>query len=186
MANSQRHPIIANGEAYIESLIRKPRPNSHKFPHEYYEAKSRLWNDIDRIQQSIASSEEVFVEDKILCVRLEEKYEAKSYTPSSIVADTSMRLVGGRKYVIDPDTKGKLYFVRAKDGDLAKFKNTLSSTRKDGNQSWKDQIWTIRTIDLLQPKEKALGFDEQWTEGDVEVVIHPLGINYQDDELPFS
>ena len=77
MANSQRHPIIANGEAYIESLIRKPRPNSHKFPHEYYEAKSRLWNDIDRIQQSIASSEEVFVEDKILCVRLEEKYEAK-------------------------------------------------------------------------------------------------------------
>lgn len=180
MANSQRHPIIANGEAYIESLIRKPRPNSHKFPHEYYEAKSRLWNDIDRIQQFIASSEEVFVEDKILCVRLEEKYEAKSYTPSSIVADTSMRLVGGRKYVIDPDTKGKLYFVRAKDGDLAKFKNTLSSTRKDGNQSWKDQICTIRTIDLLQPKEKALGFDEQWTEGDVEVVIHPLGINYQD------
>jgi len=180
MANSQRHPIIANGEAYIEPLIRKPRPNSHKFPHEYYEAKSRLWNDIDRIQQSIASSEEVFVEDKILCVRLEEKYEAKSYMPSSIVADTSMRLVGGRKYVIDPDTKGKLYFVRAKDGDLAKFKNTLSSTRKDGNQSWKDQICTIRTIDLLQPKEKALGFDEQWTEGDVEVVIHPLGINYQD------
>ena len=44
MANSQRHPIIANGEAYIESLIRKPRPNSHKFPHEYYEAKGECWN----------------------------------------------------------------------------------------------------------------------------------------------
>lgn len=181
MADTKRHPIIANGEAYIEPLIRKLGSGKPSFPHDYYEAKQRLWNDIDNLQRTIASSDEIFVEDKIVCVRLEQKYEAKSYTPGSLVADTPMRLIGGRKYTIDAnsDSKAKLYFVRAKDKDLADLKTNLSSVKKDGNQSWKNQLCTIRSIDLLQPMEKAMGFDSTWEQGDVEVVIHPLGQNSQ-------
>ncbi len=110
-------------------------------------------------------------------MRLEPKFEAKSYTPNSLVADSNMKLVGGRKYTVDSivDTKGKLYFVRASDSDLEELKNKLTSDIKDHIKKWKNQICTIKSIDLLRPDEKVLGFDNSWTEGTVEVVIHPLG-----------
>lgn len=99
MRNSGKHPIIANRQYYIEPLIKRNGGGLPTFPHEYGEAKARLCSDISRIQDSIRDSEEVFLDEKIVCIRLEPKYEAKSYTPSSLVAESGMKLVGGRKYL---------------------------------------------------------------------------------------
>ena len=177
MKNSGKHPIIGNGQYYIEPLIKKTFGGEPAFPHEYAEAKARLSADIEKIQDSFSDSEEIFVDKKIVCVRLEPKFEAKSYTPNSLIADSDMKLVGGRRYTIDREeaTKGKLYFMRASNSDLEKLKSKLISGKKDHVKKWKNQICTIKSIDLLRPDEKVLGFDDSWLAGTVEVVIHPLG-----------
>lgn len=107
MRNSGKHPIIANGQYYIEPLIKRNGGGLPTFPHEYGEAKARLCSDISRIQDSIRDSEEVFLDEKIVCIRLEPKYEAKSYTPSSLVAESGMKLVGGRKYSLNSEDSSK-------------------------------------------------------------------------------
>lgn len=177
MTNNGKHPIIGNGQYYIEPLIKKTFGGEPAYPHEYEEAKVRLSADIEKIQDSFSDSEEIFVEKKIVCVRLEPKFEAKSYTPNSLIADSGMKLVGGRRYTIGREeaTKGKLYFVRASNSDLENLKSKLTLGKKDHVKKWKNQICTIKSIDLLRPDEKALGFDDTWTAGTVEVVIHPLG-----------
>lgn len=179
MANLEKHPIIGNGQYYIEPIIKNYFGNAPEFPHEYEEAKIRLSSDIEKIQRLFLDSDEIFVNKKIICVRLEPKFEAKSYAPNSLIADSDMKLVGGRRYAIDQKEKlkGKLYFMRASNDDLEKLKNNLTSDIKDHVKKWQNQICTIRSIDLLRPDEKVLGFDDSWTEGTVEVVIHPLGID---------
>lgn len=177
MANNGKHPIIGNGQYYIEPLIRKNSGGTPAFPHEYEEAKVRLSADIEKIQNSFSNSDEIFVDKKIVCVRLEPKFEAKSHMPNSLISDSDMKLVGGRRYTIDckEDTKGKLYFMRASNSDLENLKNKLISGKKDHVKNWQNQICTIKSIDLLRPDEKVLGFDASWTRGTVEVVLHPLG-----------
>lgn len=177
MKDTGKYPILANGQYYIEPLVKKTGGGPSNFPHEYAEAKERLCGDIERIQKSFEDGDEIFVSSKVVCIRLEPKYEAKSYTPSSLVADSGMRLIGGRKYTIDDtnQTKGKMYFVKATTGDLEDLKDKFTSGRKDHVKKWQEQVCTIKSIDLLQPEEKILGFSEEWENGTVEVVIHPLG-----------
>lgn len=179
MNKNGKYPIIGNGQYYIEPLLKKTYGGNPVLPHEYMEAKTRLSTDIANIQESFSKSDEIFIEKKIICVRLEPKFEAKSYTPNSLVADSEMKLVGGRKYTIDPttETKGKLYFLRTNNNDLNILKNTLITGKKDHIGKWQEQICTIKSIDLLRPEEKALGFSTAWTEGVVEIVIHPLGMD---------
>ena len=185
MANNGKHPIIANGQYYIEPLSKRTGGGSPRFPHEYSEAKGRLSGDILRIQESIKDSKEVFLDEKVVCVRLEPKYEAKSYTPSSIVAESGMKLIGGRKYSLDSEesSKAKMYFVRTNDKELSELKRKLDTGKKDHVKKWKEQICTIKSIDLLHPEEKALGFPESWDEGIVEIVIHPMGDNHKADAV---
>lgn len=177
MKNSGKHPIVGNGQYYIEPIIKRTFGAEPTFPHEYAEAKVRLSADIEKIQDLFLDSDEIFVDKKIVCVRLEPKFEAKSYTPNSLIADSNMKLVGGRRYSIDCEetTKGKLYFMRASNCDLENLKSKLTSGKKDHVKKWQNQICTIKSIDLLHPDEKVLGFDDSWTAGTVEVVIHPLG-----------
>lgn len=176
MSTNEQHPIIAKGELYVTAIEKNIYPGKINYPHEYEEAKARLLEDVTSIQRKIEEASEVFVGKKILCVRLEPKFEAKSYAPSSLIAETSMRLVGGRKYAIDSNgQKGKLYFMRADDEGIEKLKDKLSTSQKDQVKSWRNQLCTIKSIDLLNPEEKIMGFSDEWSEGSVEVVIHPLG-----------
>ena len=59
--------------------------------------------------------------------------------------------------------------------ELAELKNKFETGKKDHVKKWKDQVCTIKSIDLLRPEEKTMGFSDSWEEGTVEVVIHPLG-----------
>lgn len=175
-----KHPIIANGQYYIEPLTKRKGGGTPSFPHEYGEAKFRLCSDIRKIQDSIRDNEEVFLDEKIVCIRLEPKYEAKSYTPNSLVTESGMKLVGGRKYSLDSEdsSKAKMYFVRTNDSELAELKSKFETGKKDHVNKWKEQVCTIKSIDLLRPEEKAMGFSDSWEKGTVEVVIHPLGEDY--------
>ena len=121
--------------------------------------------------------EEIFIENKVVCIRLEPKYEAKSYQPNALVADSKMKMIGGRKYNTNEieEEKAKLYFVKTTTEELGKLKSKLDSGAKDNVKVWHNQVCMIRSIDLLGPNEKVLGFDDNWESGTIEAILHPLG-----------
>lgn len=80
----EKHPIIAHGELYVEPIVKKSRPIDKSIPHEYEDSKQRILSDISNITEKIEIQEEFFLDEKILCVRMEPKFEAKSYVPVSI------------------------------------------------------------------------------------------------------
>lgn len=175
----EKHPIIAHGELYVEPIVKKSRPIDKSIPHEYEDAKQRILSDISNITEKIEIQEEFFLDEKILCVRMEPKFEAKSYVPASITqVSDSISLVGGRKYRFvdnqgDPQS-AKLYFMKTTNAGIAALQSALEDGKKDTVKSWRNQIGSIRSIDLLSPDEKVMGFDDEWETGTVEIVLHPL------------
>lgn len=99
---NEKHPIIAHGELYVEPIRKKTGPMEKKIPNEYPIAKQKMINCIDQIFEQVQKQEEIFMDEKVICVRMEPKFEAKSYVPTSIIpSDGSLKIVGGRKYRID-------------------------------------------------------------------------------------
>ncbi len=64
MIKKEKYPIIGNGQYYIEPLLKKSFSRDPAFPHEYYEAKERLSEDIEKIQDTISGSNEIFMDKK--------------------------------------------------------------------------------------------------------------------------
>lgn len=173
-----KHPIIAHGELYVEPITKKGGGGAKKIPHEYEVAKQKIISDIDEIFKVIQEKNEIFLEEKIICVRMEPKFEAKSYVPTQLLINESMSVVGGRKYnFIDDVLKeqiAKLYFIKVDDNDIRKIKETLSLGVKDDIDAWCDQVGSIHSMDLLLPEEKIMGFPDEWETGTVEIILHPL------------
>jgi len=179
--SKERYPIIGHGEVYVEPIKYVPRPGNSDRPHEYMEAKARIISNIERIKEEIKKNDEIFFKEKFVCIRMEPKYEAKSYSPNSIlVSKEDMKLVGGRKYSFNEGNEvksGKLYFMKTTDTGLAALENTLKEGLKDKVDSFTKEIRSIRSIDLLTPDEKVMGFNDNWESGEVEVILHPIKIN---------
>jgi len=192
-------PIIAHGETYVVPTERKRRGGDIEPPHTYDESRKNLIGNIDKLCEQIGESPELYLNEKIICVRLEPKFEAKSYIPTEILRSTSdMRIVGGRRYKLDDkenvgssetnvrddglddiepvgiSRKAKLYFFRTTMRGICDFKDALSSTHSSKPQDWYKQIASVRSVDLLTLGEKTLGFDEEWQSGSVEAVLHPF------------
>jgi len=177
---NKKHPIIAHGELYAEPVSKPLGGGKKEMPREYTEAKQRVINDLEILTESIADSNEVFMNEKIICIRLEPKFEAKSYMPTSLIdamSDGNTQIVGGRKYTI-PDNESevlaKLYFIRTTDSGINQLKTTLQEGTRDHVEYWKNQIQSIYAIDLLKSDEKVMGFYDDWKDGTVEFVLHPL------------
>lgn len=178
---NEKHPIIANGELYVESIRKKSAGGTKKIPNEYPIAKQNMIRCINHIFEQVQKQEEIFLDEKVICVRMEPKFEAKSYVPTSIIPDDgSLEIIGGRKYKIEAvpeseeDIDAKLYFVKATNGGLINLKTTLEKGLKDNVASWRNQIGSIRTMDLLSRNEKIMGFSDDWDSGTVEIILHPM------------
>lgn len=180
MKITEKRPILANGEYYIEPIERKSGPLNKKYPHTYDEAKVRLLGDIHRLQEKFTDSNEIFAKDKVICVRLEPSFDAKSYEPRTLLSNSRMKMIGGRKYRISGEEKAKLYFVKTNDSELSALEHRIASGEKDKVKIWREQLCSIRSIDLLDENEKILGFPLEWDAGIVEIVLHPLGENMYD------
>ena len=178
---SDKMPILAHGENYIEAVIKRTGAGTKKYPGSYEDAKNRIISDLDAIADDLEDKPEMFMPEKVICVRMEPKFEAKSYSPDPIVSAVSdgMKIIGGRKYTYavheETEEKAKLYYVRTQTNGIKKLKNILSEGFRDNQESWKHSIQSIRTIDLMPGKEKMMGFSQKWSEGFVEFVLHPLG-----------
>ena len=187
----EKHPIIAYGELYVEPISKKVPIGPKKYPHEYSHAKDIIIKQLDQITEMFNSKDtqetaEIFTQDKIICFRMEPKFEAKSYVPTSIIsAVKDMELIGGRKYtskevVLDAEKNqetAKLYFVRTTSEGVLELKTLLEAGKRDNVKAWREQICSLKSLDLLAPYEKIMGFDDEWANGSVEIVLHPTGEN---------
>lgn len=186
-----KHPIIANGEMYAEPITKTQRHGEKTPPRDYFTAKQRIITALDSLTKEIEETEEVFLDEKIVCIRLDPKYEAKSYVPISIISAMSSeqsKIVGGRKYTIeteDDEFSAKLYFVRTTDVGLQQLRTVLQSGEKDNVDTWRKQLCYVNTIDLLQPDEKVMGFAEDWEFGTAEFVLHPVPSMTQEEVASF-
>lgn len=173
-----KYPIIANGELYVEPISKKMNFPSKNWPRDYNDAKLSICNDLNIIKKKIENKEEIFLEEKVLCIRLEPKLEAKSYVPDSLIVSEDMSIIGGRKYAfVDKNgekKEAKLYFVKTKNTGIEKLERTLKNGSKDTIEKWRRQIQCIKNIDLLSGEEKVQGLTEDWTKGTIEIVLHPL------------
>ena len=175
---NDRHPIIANGELYAEPVNKQIGGGSKVLPHEYDEAKTRTLANLSTLEAVFSEDKEVFTEDKIICLRLEPKFEAKSYIPTSIISAMSDgSIVGGRRYkmIIDEnEVYAKLYFVKTTARGVSNLKAVIEKGENDAVEHWRNQIRSLHSIDLLTEDEKVMGFEEEWEAGSVEFVLHPL------------
>lgn len=173
-----KNPIIVHGELYVEPITKKSGGGEKKIPHEYPKAKQKIISDIDKILNEIHINNEIFLEEKIVCVRMEPKFEAKSYVPIQLLINESMSIVGGRKYSFidesEEEMTAKLYFIKTDDNGILGIRNTLSSGIKDKVAAWRNQLGSIHSMDLLLPEEKIMGLPDEWENGNVEIVLHPM------------
>ena len=158
-------------------------------PHEYEEARVRLLSDIHAVNSHIGDNPEMYLDQRIVCVRLESTFGAESHGSSSILSvSDELKFVGGRKYAVRGDRQqvsmgargeenrpelAKLYFLRTTSrgiGDLEKA--LLKDTGR--SKAWRNEIMSIRSLDFLAIEEKVLGFDGGWETEAVEVVLHPF------------
>lgn len=174
-------PILAHGERYIDRVEKHQGAGPKTYPREYREAKSRVISDLDVLSEDLRENPKMFMPEKVICIRMEPKFEAKSYSPDPVVyaVRDKMEIIGGRKYTYDikgnEEKKAKLYYVRTRAEGIDELKTILSTGVKDSQARWQHSIQSIRTIDLMNAKEKIMGFDDDWREGFVEFVLHPLG-----------
>lgn len=186
-----KHPIIANGEMYAEPVTKALGGGPKVLPRDYVAAKQRVIGALDDLTRDIADSSEVFLNERIICIRLEPKFEAKSYIPSSVIGAMSngaSQIVGGRKYTVtegENEVSAKLYFVRTTDNGLGQLKQTLQNGDRDNVEQWQSQLRSINTINLLKPEEKVMGFEEDWESGTVEFVLHPVPSSTEEEISTF-
>lgn len=178
---NNKHPIIAHGELYAEPIAKPLSPGRKDWPHDYSEAKQRILTNLSELESAFEDSGEIFLEEKIVCFRLEPKFEAKSYIPTTLVSALSdnAQIIGGRKYTYtssdgQDEIDAKLYFVRTSCAGLKGLRSTLESGSRDGVQQWRHELQSLNSIDLLSADEKVMGFDDSWNQGTVEFVLHPL------------
>ena len=175
---SNKHPILGRGELYVKDIEKRYYGGPQKLPHTYHENKIALIKDIASIQEEVQRNDEIFLQEKVVCIRMEPKFEAKSYSPDMILSVDGITPIGGRKYIISKSEEGlvksKLYFAKTSDRGLENLKYILESGQKDNTVTWQNQISTIRTIDLLDSTEKISGFSGTWDSGLVEIVLHPF------------
>lgn len=181
---NEKMPILAHGELYIEGVEKRGSFGEKSYPRDYESARDRVLSDLELLRANLNEAEEYCLEKQVICIRLEPKFEAKSYYPDAITtASKHMRIIGGRRYSIDSNQEhAKLYFVRTDSTGLNDIYRKLKS--ESGNsKKWRDQIRSLRSINLADPAEKINGFPESWKSGHVEFVLHPMGEKYTEESL---
>lgn len=62
-----KHPIIANGEIYAEPVSKALGGGPKDLPRDYFEAKRRVLDALDALEQDIEDSKEFFLDERIIC-----------------------------------------------------------------------------------------------------------------------
>lgn len=173
------NPVLTGGEKYSE-LVAKKLGGTNKAPEITFEhAKSHLTTQLTALRTNIKAipSSLKLPHEFVVCVRMHQKYSAKSYFPNTLIRTASrneMDPIGSRNwYPGEKASPAKLIFARTTDKGLLEIENYLHS-QNDFSEQFSLDVRRVENIDLLSSDEKIEGFPESWTEGYVEFVFHPF------------
>lgn len=192
MSKEIKRPILAKGEEYITIYTDhngfSPKDNRPSFDI----ARNRLRGEIDSIINKIDKTEqEYLMEDIVLTMKIDIDYSAKSYHPSSLISKINAEDIGSKKWTKKEKVKdkekvkiGKEIFIRINKNNLQEFGRNLQLE----NYFTKEQKDNIRSIDELyfdNHDNMVKNFNKNWTEGQVEFVLHPFGDKSEDVKKEF-
>ena len=205
MADSQRRPILGNGEEYSRAVKKRPLGRGAEPPRTYEEARELVKVGVRHALASFETlpTEKKLVNEAVFCLRLHPDATAKSYDPVHIFEDVpDVRKVGSRRYRENPDrvakteriqkhqakktteVEGRLVFVQSSPAGFQRLLRQLDRTEREVRQVTRDEIRRVERFDLLSPEEQILGFEAEWEEGRVELVLHPTRVS-TDRQLSF-
>ena len=194
MAEPQKRLILANGESYTSQITVRRPGGPPDYPRSYDEARIHVKGEISKALDKFEAlpAKKRFKDETVLCLRLHPDMTAKSYDPNvifSLVPDLGN--VGSRSYTLPTrevaqtnrikkqlekhvqNVTGRIVFVRGNDAGFRRLLSVLDRSERELNKEFRNEIQSIEKFDLLSPTEQLLGFDPNWKEGRVEIIIHP-------------
>ncbi|WP_281869948.1 S8 family peptidase [Brevibacillus parabrevis] len=173
-------PILGYGENLIEPVRPGPSGGEVAYPRTYAEARDRVKQQVINLKRSInLIPEKKRLDEIVVTIRLHHKFLAKSYTPNTFFRDVNVENIGSRRwYYTEEDSDetlySKMHFVRATMSNLTKLEQILDQSEISLTDSFRKDIQKIEDISLLSPEEVIVGFDDDWSHGKVEMVLHPF------------
>ena len=183
MSNKKR-PILAKGEEYIV-----PHKHDNGFPKgdkrlSFEEARYKLSNQVKDVISCINQTPQEFIMDEVIVnVKMDVDYSAKSYHPNALIKHINAEDVGSKKWMKEITSKdktkpnkiklGKEIFLRMSKITL----QTLEEQLRSGDDFSKGAIDNIRSIESIYFDNHSIlisKFDADWTDGRVELVLHPF------------
>ncbi len=181
MSDDQRLlPILGYGENMIEPVRPGRGAGDPVFPRTYAEARSRIKQQVSNVRRVIETiPEDKRMQEVVVTVRLNHKFLAKSYTPTTFFREANIENVGSRRWDYSDEAEGdahysKMHFVKASVDNLAYLEQYLDRNEVSLREAFKKDVQKIEEISLLSPHEVIVGFEDNWTTGKVEMVLHPF------------
>lgn len=180
--------ILKNGEVYIRADKHRGGGGKKEFSISYTQARDNLKTNIGQLKsdfKKIPSNKRMDTE-LVYCVRVFPGFLAKSYYPNSLFKDSWKWLeeIGSRRWNYKNNNsktiKSKLYFVRSSIEGLNYFNKKLDRSKIELTDAWINDIRKIHSLSFLKKEEMLMGFDSNWQEGNVEIVVQPFGKKNKD------
>ncbi len=190
---NKRRPILYKGELYNAPAVRKRPFIPQDPPYDFEECRAKLLTDIADVQDQIDLITRVnrLPTEVVVSLRMRPEYGAKSHFPSTLLQSNRLgqqfEEIGSRVYRIPPTNPlyqrgqefGKLFFIRTTSEGLDRFTDRLTD-QSHLPASFMREIKTIDSFNLIDENEQLSGFDENWLEGNIELVLHPF---FQDQKM---
>jgi subtilisin family serine protease len=166
-------PILTKGEKMAEIVSKNSNfPMSDKFPRSFETAREEIKANLKEIRKNIIEMNEDIEEEFVVTVRMFKDYIAKSYIPEQLEDRSNTKIVGARNFTTQANEQSKLYFLKTNLEGVKKLENKLDSNNL--TKEFEKTIMRIEKIDFLTINERVLGFEDEWEEGNVEIVLHPI------------
>lgn len=187
-----RPVILANGENLVHEVPRRRQMIPPPLPRSFDVASAHLTPQIVRSLNELNSLPSSLKQDEglVLCLRLHPDMLAKTYEPESLFRRLpTLRNVGSRRWEAPLAevaqtrkveelrqrtnfSESRILFIQSTLEGFQSLLSALSRSEPELTGGFVKDICKIERFDLLE-REERLYFEEDWTDGRVELVFHP-------------
>lgn len=176
-------PILGKGENYIfHEDTRNGPPIKDKRP-SYENVKNKLSAQINDVKNQLENVDsENRMSEVIVNVKMSLGYSAKSFHPNVFIREIGAKEVGTKKWEGLIQTKngeelraGKDIFLRLKEDNLDLLEEMLNKPEEELSKAFVNDVRSLEEIYFDTNSSLLKIFSKEWTEGRVEVVLHPFG-----------
>ncbi|KNY24777.1 S8 family peptidase [Pseudobacteroides cellulosolvens] len=184
-----KRPILGNGQEYIAPYDKDSGQLKEDKRPSFDEAKSRLLSELGRIKGDIKRiSEDYKLDEIIINLRMNVDYSSKSYYPEALITRSAAEEVGSKKWsktVVNKKSQrkvkfGKDIFLKISEDKLSEFESLLLQNDVNFSKKFAEDIRNVEEMYFDDHSTIINIFGTDWTEGRIEIVIHPFGKKEKD------